>query len=148
MEATMQLQPLRLGGVLDGKTKGLPSWLQEHGHIFKSLWNRYCSVACIWLSKVAELCQVHMGRSAQGREKQTTPFNVDRRNYATGREFIILPMYGCSGKSAVSDGIGRHRRQACEANRFRENRFTLHRAILLWDTVRVADCWRCCSCLG
>ena len=139
MEATMQLQPLRLGGVLDGKAEALPCWLQEHGHIFNGLWDRCCSAACVWLSKVAELCWVHVGRSAQGRYKQAAPFNVDRCNHATGRVGIILPMYGCAGKHSGSDSIGRLRGHTSEAGCFWKNRLTLHRAILLWDAVRVAS---------
>ena len=138
MEATMQLQPLRLGGVLDGKTKGLPSWLQEHGHIFKSLWNRYCSVACIWLSKVAELCRVHMGRSAQGLTKQTTSLRVGRRDLAFGR-VVILSQYNYTRKLSVSGSISRHRGQRREVDLFWGNELTLHWVVLLWDAVRVAS---------
>lgn len=125
-----------VGGVLDGKTKDLPSWLQANEYIFKSLRDRCSSIACIWLSKVADLFRVYMGWSAQGLTKQTTSLRVGRRDLAHGR-VVILPKYDHKGSFSRYNSIGCHRGQRREVDRFWGKDLTLPRTVLLRDAVRV-----------
>lgn len=127
------------GGVLDGKTKDICSYVYELGRIVKGVWNRCCAAVSFRLRKMVELFRFQLGWSTQGRYKQAAPFNADRCNHATGRVGIILPMYGCAGRFSGYDSIGRHRGQTSEVDCFWKNGLTLHWAVLLRDAIRIAS---------